>query len=88
MSVMYSPGSFFSPGHSDERIMYSLSSRWIMNGSQASPLSIQISLSLGKRSGSAFSTQFVMCTMLYQTKPSAWTEMNLFIIPIDCSPQL
>ena len=68
--------------------MYSLSSRWIMNGSQASPLSIQITLSLGKRSGSAFSTQLVRCTMLYQTKPSAWTEMNLFIMVIDCSFQL
>ena len=68
--------------------MYSLSSRWIMNGSQASPLSIQITLSLGKRSGSALMTQLVMCTMLYKTKPSAWTEMKLFIIAIDCSFQL
>ena len=64
MSVMYSPGSFFSAGHSDERIRYSLSSRWIMNGSHARPLSIQITLSLGKRSGMPLSTQLVMWTML------------------------
>src|ERR1041384_6251093 len=88
MSRVEAPGSFFSAGASDERIMYSLSSRWIMNGSHASPDSIQITLSLGKRSGSAFSTQLVMWTMLYQTKPSAWTEMNLFISAMEFSFQL
>ena len=44
--------------------MYSLSSRWIMNGSQASPLSIQITFSFGKRSGSPLMIQLVMWTML------------------------
>ena len=51
--------------------MYSLSSRCIRNGTQASPLSIQIDFSLGKRSGMPFTTQLVMCTMLNQVKPSA-----------------
>ena len=44
--------------------MYSLSSRCIMNGTQASPLSIQITLSLGKRSGRPLMIQLVRCTML------------------------
>ena len=51
--------------------MYSLSSRCIRNGIQASPLSIQIDLSFGKRSGMPFTTQLVMCTMLNKVKPSA-----------------
>ena len=44
--------------------MYSLSSRWIMNGSHASPLSIQITFSFGKRSGRPLMIQLVMWTML------------------------
>ena len=87
MSGMYSHGSFLRAGHSDVRIMYSLSKRWIMNGIQASPLSSQITLSFGKRSGSALMIQLAMCTMLYQTKPSACTEMNWLSMPCACSCQ-
>ena len=35
-----------------------------MNGNQASPDSIQMTFSLGKRSGSPFTSQFVMWIML------------------------
>ena len=35
-----------------------------MKGIQASPLSIQITFSLGKRSGKPFISQLVRCTML------------------------
>ena len=64
MSCMYSLGLRLSSGASEERIMYSESSRCIRNGIQASPLSIHITLSLGKRSGSPFMIQFVMWMML------------------------
>ena len=59
MSRMYSLGFFLSSGHSDGRIMYSWSSRCIRNGTQASPDSIQITGSLGKRSPMPFTTQLV-----------------------------
>ena len=36
----------------------------MMNGTQASPLSIQITFSFGKRSGMPLITQLVMWTML------------------------
>ncbi len=48
--------------------MYSLSSRCIRNGIQASPLSIQIVLSRGKRSGMPFTIQLVRCSMLCQAE--------------------
>ncbi len=38
-----------------------------MNGTHASPLSIQITFSFGKRSGRPFTIQFVMCVMLQVT---------------------
>ena len=61
---MYSLGSFLSSGHSDGRIMYSLSSRCIRNGTQATPPSIHIVLSFGKRSKMPLMTRLVMCRML------------------------
>ena len=60
--------------------MYSLSSRCIRNGIQASPLSIQIVLRRGKRSGMPFTTQLVRCSMLCQVKPSACTAMKRLVI--------
>ena len=54
------PKTLARAGASEERIMYSLSSRCIMNGSQASPLSIHSTFSFGKRSGSPLMTQLVM----------------------------
>ena len=68
---MYSLGLRFSSGASDVRIMYSLSRRCIMKGSQARPDSIQTTLSLGKRSGRPLITQLVMWTMLQSTNDSA-----------------
>ena len=56
--------------------MYSWSSRCIRNGIQASPDSIQITGSLGKRSPMPLTTQLVQLTTLYQVKPSACTEMK------------
>ena len=56
--------------------MNSLSSRCIRNGTQASPLSIQIVFSFGKRSGMPLTSQLVMCSMLHQEKPSACTPMK------------
>src|SRR6476660_7208337 len=73
---MYSLGLRLSSGHSDVRIMYSESSRCITNGTQARPLSIQITLSLGKRSGRPLSTQLVMCTMLKCANDSACMPMK------------
>ena len=67
--------------------MYSLSRRWIRNGTQARPLSIQITLSLGKRSGSAFITQLDRCSMLKKVKPSACTTIKRFDSEKDCSCQ-
>ena len=61
---MYSLGRRLSSGASDERIMYSESSRCIRNGTQASPLSIQSSFSFGKRSGSPLMIQLVRWIML------------------------
>ena len=58
------------------------------NGTQARPLSIHTTLSLGKRSGSAFITQFVICTMLKKLKPRACTEMKRFIVAKVCSCQV
>ncbi len=60
--------------------MYSLSSRCIRNGTQASPLSIQIVLSCGKRSGMPFTIQLVRCSMLCQVKPSACTAMKRLVM--------
>ena len=68
--------------------MYSLSSRCIRNGIQASPLSIQIVLSFGKRSGMPFTTQLVMCSMLCQAKPSACTAMKRLVSRQARSAQL
>ena len=59
MSAMYSLGRRLSSGASDDRIMYSESSRCIRNGTHASPLSIHSTLSLGKRSGSPLMIQLV-----------------------------
>ena len=53
--------------------MNSWSSRCIRNGTQASPPSIQITGSLGKRSPSPLVIQLVMCRMLKNGKPSACT---------------
>ena len=61
---MYSLGIFFSAGASDERIMYSLSKRCIMNGTQARPLSTHSTFSFGNRSGSPLTIQLAICTML------------------------
>src|SRR5579863_744794 len=47
ISRMYSLGRRFKSGASELRIRYSLSSRCIRNGTQARPLSIQITLSFG-----------------------------------------
>ena len=57
---MYSLGSRFRSGASDDRIRYSWSSRCIRNGTQASPLSIQSTFSFGKRSGIPLMIQLVM----------------------------
>ena len=53
-----------------------------------SPLSIHITLSLGKRSGRPLITQLVMWTMLNHMKPSACTEMKRLVIDSDWSFQL
>ena len=45
-----------------------------MNGSQASPLSIQITFSLGKRSFSPFMIQLVRWIMLQVTNDSECTD--------------
>ena len=68
--------------------MYSLSKRCIMNGTQASPLSIHITLSLGKRSGSPFTIQLARFTMLNTVKPSACTVMKRLALPTSRSSQL
>ena len=60
ISPMYSLGGLFRFGASDDRIMYSLSSRCIMNGSQDRPDSIQTTGSLGNRSGRPLITQLVI----------------------------
>src|ERR1700723_3393882 len=76
MSRMESDGFFFRSGHSDRPSMYSGASRCIRNGTQARPDSIQITGRLGNRSPRPLTTQLVQLTMLYQVKPSAWTEMK------------
>ena len=68
--------------------MYSLSSRCIRNGIQASPLSIQTVLRRGKRSGMPFTTQLVRWSMLCQAKPSACTAMKRLVIDSPESAQL
>ena len=57
-------GFFLSNGASEVRIMYSLSSRCIMKGTQANPFSIQRIFSLGNSSGMPLMTIFVRCTRL------------------------
>ena len=59
ISRMYSLGGRLSMGASHTRIMNSWSSRCMMKGTQASPLSTQTSLSFGKRSGRPLITQLV-----------------------------
>src|SRR5579883_1243180 len=59
ISWMYSLGRRLSSGASDDRIIYSESSRCIRNGTQASPLSIHTTFSFGNRSGSPLMIQFV-----------------------------
>ena len=76
---MYSLGLRLSSGASDVRIMNSLSSRCIRNGTQASPLSIQIVLSFGNRSGMPLISQLVMCSMLHQVKPRLCTAMKRLV---------
>ena len=68
--------------------MYSWSSRCIRNGTQASPDSIQITGSLGKRSPMPLITQLVQWRMLYKVKPSACTERKrLQLAKIGSPPQ-
>src|SRR5271167_1893402 len=74
---MYSLGSLRSKGASDWRIRYSWSSRCIMNGNHAKPLSIQMTFRFGNLSGRPFMIQFVRCTMLQVTNerwpaPPGW----------------
>src|SRR4026209_1318822 len=88
MSFRYSLGSFFSEGHSEERILYSLSSRWPSHAAHATPDSIQITFSFGNRSLRPFTIQSVQCSTLYQVKPSAWTAMNRFEVLNIGSSQL
>ena len=85
---MYSLGGRLRSGASDERMKYSLSSRCIMNGTQASPLSIQITGSSENRSDRPSSTQFVMCTMLQSTNEIACTPMNRSIWLVHSSCQV
>src|SRR5439155_11794295 len=82
-----SDGSFLSSGHSEERSIYSWSSRCITNGIQARPDSIQITGSLGKRSPMPLITQLVRCSTLYQVKPSACTERKRLQLLKIGSPQ-
>src|SRR5690606_28114416 len=82
---MYSLGSFLSNGASDWRIMNWSSSRCIRNGTQASPLSTHRLFSPGNLSGIPDSIQFVICTMLHQTKPSACMPRNVSIVASDGS---
>ena len=77
MSWIYSLGSFFRFGASDDRMRYSLSRRCIMNGTQATPLSVQMTSRLGKRSFSPCITQFARCTMLHKTNEIACMLMNV-----------
>ena len=77
MSVMYSLGSFFRPGASDERIRYSLSRRCIMNGIHATPLSVQMTSSFGNRSFRPCMTQLVRCTIEHSTNEIACIEINV-----------
>ena len=77
---MYSLNFIFNIGASLLRMRYSLSKRCIMNGTQARPDSIQMIFSFGKRSGKPFMIQFAMCIMLWNTKPSAWTVINLLAV--------
>ena len=68
--------------------MYSESSRCITNGTQASPLSIQITLSLGKRSGRPLSTQLVMWIMLKCANDNACMPMKRLSCANDGSDQV
>src|SRR5713101_4639087 len=88
MSCMYSLGRRLSSGHSDVRIMYSESSRCMRKGTQASPLSIQITLSLGKRSGMPLSTQLVMWIMLKCTNDSECMPIKRLICANEGSLQV
>src|SRR5262249_46736926 len=83
ISLIYSLGGLRSSGASDERIMNSEPSRCMRNGTQASPLSIQITLSRGKRSGSPLISQLVRCTRLKWTNDSACMEMKRLHCCID-----
>ena len=59
-----------------------------MNGTHARPLSIQITFSLGKRSGSPFTIQLVMCVMLQVTNDIECTAKKRFIVVVIESPQV
>ena len=82
---MYSLGGRLSSGASEVRFRYSRSRRCIRNGTHASPLSTQITLSRGNRSGSPLISQFVMWTMLQCTKEIACIERKRFIVFIQSS---
>src|SRR5271163_4397963 len=84
---MYSLGSRRSCGASDGRIMYPSSSRCIRNGTQASPLSTQIGLSLGKRSGMPVRIQLVAWIMFDQTKHSACMPRKRLMVASEGSSQ-
>src|ERR1700716_962860 len=85
---MYSLGLRLSSGHSDVRSLYSELSRCMANGIQASPLSIQITLSLGKRSGRPLSTQLVIWIMLKCANDSACMPMKRLSCANDGSDQV
>ena len=57
------------------------------NGTQASPLSIQITFSRGNRSGSPLTSQLVRCTRLKCTNDSACIDRKRLHCCIDWSPQ-
>lgn len=58
-----------------------------MNGSHASPDSIQMAFRFGKRSGMPFISQLVRCVMLQVTNDIACTDVNRFIVEVIVSPQ-
>src|ERR1700728_5123488 len=88
ISEIYSLGNRFSSGASDCRIRYSWSSRCIMNGTQASPLSIQINFSFGNLSGRPLMIQLARWVMLQVTKDIECTERNRVIIDVIVSPHV
>ena len=55
------------------------------NGTHARPLSTQMTLSFGKRSGSPFISQLVMWTMLQCTNEIACIDEKRFIVFIQSS---